>query len=356
MEMVFRWFGEGNDHVRLEQIKQIPDVKGIVWSLHHEAAGEKWPLNKIKEVQAQAHAHNLHIEVVESVNIHEDIKLGRPSRDHYIHNYKETIRELAKVGVKVICYNFMPVFDWIRTDLYKELEDGSTALFFEKNMIEGSDPKTLVSTVLKSKGFTLPGWEPERLEQLQEVLTAYEEVDEEKLWSNLQYFLEEVIPVAEECDIKLAIHPDDPPWSVFGLPRIVTNEENIGRIVSLVDSPSNGITFCSGSLGANPANDLPAIIRKHRKRIHFAHVRNLKRYENGDFIETAHKMSYGSIDMVGIMEAFYDIGYTGYIRPDHGRDIWGEVGRPGYGLYDRALGVMYLFGLWDALNKRGEKH
>ena len=354
--MVFRWFGEGNDHVRLEQIKQIPDVKGVVWSLHHLAAGEKWLLADIKKVQEQVEAHGLHIEVVESVNIHEDIKLGYPTRDQYIENYKDTIRDLAKVGVKVICYNFMPVFDWIRTDLQKELEDGSFALFYEKSMMEGVEPAELVATVLLNKSFTLPGWEPDRLEQLQEVLAAYQSVDEEKLWDNLRYFLQEVVPVAEEQGIKLAIHPDDPPWSVFGLPRIVTNEENLGRILSLVDSPSNGLTFCSGSLGANPVNDLPGIIRKYGDRIYFAHVRNLKRYDNGDFIETAHKMSAGSIDMVGVMEAFHDIGYTGYMRPDHGRDIWGEVGRPGYGLYDRALGAMYLFGLWDAFNKRGENN
>lgn len=352
MEMVFRWFGEGNDHVRLEHIKQIPDVKGVVWSLHHLAAGSKWPLNQIQEVQKQVVKHGLHIEVVESVNIHEDIKLGLPTRDQYIEHYEETIKELAKVGVKVICYNFMPVFDWIRTDLQKELADGSTALFYEKSMIDGVEPTELVSKVLQNKNFTLPGWEPERLEQLQAVLKAYEAVDEEKLLANLKYFLEAVIPVAEQHDIKLAIHPDDPPWPVFGLPRIVTNEENIDKILNLVNSPSNGLTFCSGSLGANPTNELPAIIRKFGERIHFAHVRNIKRFDNGDFVETAHKMSHGSIDMVGIMEAFYDIGYTGYIRPDHGRDIWGEVGRPGYGLYDRALGSMYLYGLWDAINKK----
>jgi len=356
MEMVFRWFGQDNDHVSLQHIKQIPDVKGVVWSLHHMAAGEKWSLVQIEEVQQQVLPHGLHIEVVESINIHEDIKLGLPTRDQYIENYIDTIKELAKVGVKVICYNFMPVFDWIRTDLRKTLEDGSTALFYEKSLVEGANPSELVARVLKDDSFTMPGWEPERLEHLQKVIKAYEVVDEEKLFANLQYFLECVIPVAEQYNIKLAIHPDDPPWSVFGLPRIVINEENIGRILKLVDSPSNCITFCSGSLGANPANDLLAIIRKYGDRIPFAHVRNLKRFDNGDFVETAHKMSHGSIDMLGIMEAFHEIGYTGYMRPDHGRDIWGEVGRPGYGLYDRALGIMYLHGLWDALNRKGGQH
>ena len=353
MEMVFRWFGEENDHVKLEHIRQIPGIKGIVWSLHHVAAGEKWSLEDIQAEQQKIESHGLHIEVVESVNIHEDIKLGLPTRDRYIEHYIETMQELAKVGVKVICYNFMPVFDWIRTDLKKQLEDGSTALFYEKKLIEGIEPSELVNRVLQDSSFTLPGWEPERLEQLKEVLTAYKKVDEEKLWDNLKYFLEAVIPAAEKCGINLAIHPDDPPWPVFGLPRIIVNEENLGRLLGLVDSPSNGLTFCSGSLGANPANDLPAIIRKYGERIHFAHVRNLKRYENGDFIETSHKLSEGSVDMVGVMKAFRGIGYTGYIRPDHGRDIWGEIGRPGYGLYDRALGVMYLWGLWDALKSTG---
>lgn len=351
MEMVFRWFGEENDHIPLGHIQQIPGVKGVVWSLHNKVAGEKWSAEDIKELQQQVDPYNLHIEVVESVNIHEDIKLGLPTRDKYIENYIETIKELSKIGVKVICYNFMPVFDWIRTDLFKELPDGSTALFYEKSLIEGNNPSELVERVMKDENFTLPGWEPERMEQLNEMLEAYKNVDEEMLWDNLKYFLEAVIPVAEKYNVKLAIHPDDPPWPVFGLPRIVINEENLGRVLALVDSPSNGLTFCSGSLGANPANDLPAIVRRYGDKIHFAHVRNLKRFDNGDFIETSHKMSDGSVDMFGIMKAFHEIGYTGYIRPDHGRHIWGEVCRPGYGLYDRALGIMYLWGIWDSLEQ-----
>lgn len=351
MEMVFRWFGEENDHIPLAHIQQIPGVKGVVWSLHNKVAGDKWSSDDIKELQQQVDPYDLHIEVVESVNIHEDIKLGLPTRDKYIENYIETIQALSKIGVKVICYNFMPVFDWIRTDLFKELPDGSTALFYEKQLIEGNNPSELVERVMKDENFTLPGWEPERMEQLNEMLEAYKKVDEEMLWDNLKYFLEAVIPVAEKCNVKLAIHPDDPPWPVFGLPRIVINEENLGRVLELVDSPSNGLTFCSGSLGANPANDLPAIVRQYADKIHFAHVRNLKRFDNGDFIETSHKMSDGSVDMFGIMKAFHDVGYKGYIRPDHGRHIWDEVCRPGYGLYDRALGIMYLWGIWDSLER-----
>lgn len=358
MQMTFRWFGENDDSIPLSHIKQIPGVTGVVWALHDVAAGEKWPLERIREVKGQADRYGFNIDVVESVNVHEDIKLGLESRDSYIENYKETIRELAKVGVKVICYNFMPVFDWIRTDMFKEMEDGSTALFYEKAKVDNMLPMDLVENVLKNKDFSMPGWEPERLNQLTDLFAAYEKVSEEKLWENLKYFLEEIIPVAEENDIRMAIHPDDPPWSVFGLPRIITSKENIRKFLGLVDNPYNGITLCSGSLGANPANDIPEIIREFGDRIHFAHIRNLKHYDNGDFIETSHKTSDGSLDIYGIVKAFHDIGYTGYTRPDHGRHIWDEVCRPGYGLYDRALGIMYLWGIWDSLERteRGVKN
>ncbi|WP_209121637.1 mannonate dehydratase [Alkalihalobacillus sp. BA299] len=351
MEMVFRWFGEGNDTIPLSYIKQIPGVTGIVWALHHIPTGEKWPIEEIINIKSQAEQYDLNIDVVESVNIHEDIKLGLPTRDQYIENYKETMRELSKVGVKVICYNFMPVFDWVRTDLFKELEDGSTALFYESSKVENMDPSDLVNRFLENDEFTLPGWEPERLAKLSEMFEAYKGVTEEKLWENLKYFLEEIIPVAEELNIKMAIHPDDPPWPVFGLPRIITNQENIRKFLSLVDSPYNGLTLCSGSLGANENNDIPGMIREFHDRIHFAHIRNLKRYENGDFIETSHRASDGSLDICEIVKAYHDSGFTGYARPDHGRHLWNEECRPGYGLYDRALGIMYLWGIWDSLVK-----
>lgn len=358
MQMTFRWFGENDDSIPLSHIKQIPGVTGVVWALHDMAAGEKWPLERMQQVKQQADHYGFNIDVVESVNVHEDIKLGLESRDKYIENYKETIRDLAKVGVKVICYNFMPVFDWIRTDMFKELEDGSTALFYEKAKVDNMLPMDLVENVLKNKDFSMPGWEPERLNQLTDLFAAYEKVSEEKLWENLKYFLEEIIPVAQEHDIRMAIHPDDPPWSVFGLPRVITSKENIRKLLGLVDNPYNGITLCSGSLGANPANDIPEIIREFGDRIHFAHIRNLKHYDNGDFIETSHKTSDGSLDIYGILKAFHEIGYTGYTRPDHGRHIWDEVCRPGYGLYDRALGIMYLWGIWDSLERteRGVKN
>ncbi|WP_078414281.1 mannonate dehydratase [Priestia abyssalis] len=355
MKMVFRWYGNGNDSVSLDQIKHIPGVEGIVWALHDIPTGQEWPMEKIFEVKKQADEYGFHIEVVESVNIHEDIKLGLPTRDQYIENYKKTIEKLAKVGVKVICYNFMPVFDWIRTDLHKKLEDGSTALFYEKEKVEKMNPTELVDKISKNPDFTMPGWEPERLEHLSKLFEAYQNVTEEDLWHNLHYFLEQIIPVAERHDIKMAIHPDDPPWSVFGLPRIITNKENIKRLLSLVDHPYNGVTLCSGSLGANPENDVAEMVREFADRIPFAHIRNVKIYENGDFIETSHRTSDGSVDIYDIVRAYHENGFTGYVRPDHGRHIWGEECRPGYGLYDRALGIMYLWGIWDSLVRKEQE-
>lgn len=353
--MTFRWFGEGNDSVSLNHIKHIPGVEGIVWALHDVPAGEEWPMDKILEIKEQAEAHGLNIDVVESVNIHEDIKLGLPTRDKYIENYKKTIEKLGKVGVKVICYNFMPVFDWTRTNLFQELEDGSTALFYEKAIVDDMDPIELVSTISNNPDFTMPGWEPERLEHLTDLFQAYKEVSEVDLWNNLHYFLEAIIPVAAENDIKMAIHPDDPPWPIFGLPRIITSQENIRRLLNLIDSPYNGVTLCSGSLGANPENNVAEMVREFADRIPFAHIRNVKVYENGDFIETSHRSEDGSVDILEIMKAYHDIGFKGYARPDHGRHIWDEKCRPGYGLYDRGLGIMYLWGIWDSLNRYKEQ-
>jgi mannonate dehydratase len=349
--MVFRWYGEGNDRIPLRHIKQIPGVEGIVWALHNVPAGEEWPMERILQVKEQADQYGLNMEVVESVNVHEDIKLGLPTRDHYIENYKRTIEKLAKVGVKVICYNFMPVFDWTRTDLFKEMEDGSTALFFEKSKVENMNPLELVEKIAGNPDFSMPGWEPERLKHLSQLFEAYKSVSDEELWNNLQYFLEQIIPVAELNDIKMAIHPDDPPWPIFGLPRIIANKENLRRLLSLVDSPYNGITLCSGSLGANPNNNIAEMVYEFADRIPFAHIRNVKTFENGNFIETSHRTSDGSVDIYRIVKAYHDCGFTSYARPDHGRHIFDETCRPGYGLYDRALGIMYLWGIWDALER-----
>lgn len=354
MNMIFRWYGEGNDSISLGDIRQIPGVSGVCWSLHDKVAGEEWEMERIQAVKDLCDKQGLSIDVVESVNVHDDIKIGKPSRDKYIDIYIDTIKKLASVGVKVICYNFMPVFDWTRTDLFKELPDGSNALFYEKNKIH-EDYKEMVANILAgAKNFTMPGWEPERLAQLDTLFKDYQGVTEEILTENLKYFLERIIPVCEEHDVKMAIHPDDPPWPIFGLPRIVRSREHIERLLNLVDSPCNGLALCTGSLGANPDNDIPALIREYSDRIHFAHIRNVKVFENGDFIETSHRAQDGSLDMVDIIKAYHEADFKGYIRPDHGRHLWGEEKhcRPGYGLYDRALGIMYMLGIWDTLDKQ----
>lgn len=354
MKMTFRWFGENDDSVTLDQIRQIPAVKGVVGFLSDIPVGELWPMERILEYKKNIEAHGLELEVIESVNIHEDIKLGLPSRDKYIENYKETIKNLGQAGVKVICYNFMPVFDWLRTDLAYKLSDGSEAMLYDDDKLKGLDPIDLVkSTEKNSNGFSLPGWEPDRLKELKNVLKLYENVGEEKLFENYEYFLKAIIPTCEKYDVKMAVHPDDPAWSVFGLPRIVNSKENLDRIVKMVDSTYNGITLCSGALGSSTKNNIPELIRYFGDmgRIHFAHVRNIKILSEKQFHEVSHLSSDGSFDMFEIMKAYHDIGFEGYMRPDHGRMIWNEKARPGYGLYDRALGVTYLNGLWEAIKK-----
>ncbi len=354
MKMTFRWFGENQDSIKLEQIRQIPGITGVVGALFDIPVGDVWPMENILALKEKVHNAGLELEVIESVNIHEDIKLGLASRDMYIDNYRQTIRNLAKAGIKVICYNFMPVFDWLRSDLAQKLEDGSEVLSYDNSIISKADPVKLVEDMeTNSKGFSLPGWEPYRLKELKDTLEKYKSIDEEKLFANLKYFLEGIIPVCEQVDVKMAIHPDDPPWPLFGLPRIVTSRDNLDRLVKLVDSPYNGLTLCSGSLGANTKNNIPELIRYFGSmgRIHFGHVRNIKFVSERSFHESSHLSSDGSLDLFEIMKAYHDIGFTGYIRPDHGRMIWNEKARPGYGLYDRALGIAYLNGLWEAIGK-----
>ncbi|TYP68630.1 mannonate dehydratase [Paenibacillus methanolicus] len=345
MKMTFRWFGE-SDPVTLGAIRQIPGMHGIVTALYDVPVGEAWPLDAIRNLKITVESHGFALAVIESVPVHEDIKLGRPSRDRLIDNYSQTIRRLGAEGVPVVCYNFMPVFDWTRSQLAYRLPDGSTTLTFEDETIALMDPV---------KGdLSLPGWdESYTKDQMQQLIDSYNGVTAEDLWQNLAYFLERIIPVAEEAGVRMAIHPDDPPWPIFGLPRIVSNREQIERLLHHVDSPANGLTFCSGSLGADADNDLLAIIREFggQGKIHFAHTRNILRTGPRSFQESSHRSSDGSVDMVRVLEALWETGFDGPLRPDHGRMIWGEQGRPGYGLYDRALGATYLNGIWETLDK-----
>ena len=356
MQMTFRWSGECNDSITQEQIRQIPGVTGLVWALHDKAAGEVWEVAEIEKMRRQIEDYGFNMDVVESVNVHDDIKIGLPSRDQYIENYKQTLRNLAKFGVKVVTYNFMPIFDWTRTDLFHPMEDGSTALYYEKAKIQ-QDYKEMADYILKNlHGMTFPGWEPERMAKLDALFEAYRPVTKEKLWDNLKYFLEGILPVCHETGIKMAIHQDDPPWDIFGIPRLLVDKEAIGHLLSMVDDPYNCLCLCSGSLGADRNNDVPDIIRSYCDRIAFAHIRNVRHFPNGDFTEASHRDCDGDVGIVEIMRAYHDCGFDGYIRPDHGRHIWGEQCRPGYGLYDRALGIMYLWGCWDMLeSEKGKK-
>ena len=352
MQMTLRWYGSKYDTVTLKQIRQIPGVTGVICTLYGTAPGEVWEMDDILALKTEIEAAGLQLAGIESVNIHDAIKIGSPDREQYIENYITTLERLGQAGIHMVCYNFMPVFDWTRTELARMRPDGSTVLAYNQAAVDAIDPAKMFESIAGDmNGTVMPGWEPERMAHVKELFEMYKDVDDEKLFANLKYFLERIMPTCDKYDINMAIHPDDPAWSVFGLPRIIINKQNILRMMKMVDNPHNGVTFCSGSYGTNLENDLPDMIRSLKGRIHFAHVRNLKFNSPTDFEEAAHLSSDGTFDMYEIMLALYDIGFDGPIRPDHGRMIWDEVAMPGYGLYDRALGATYLNGLWEAIEK-----
>ncbi|NLW12455.1 MAG: mannonate dehydratase, partial [Clostridiaceae bacterium] len=255
MKLSFRWYGP-EDPVKIEYIRQIPRMYSIVTAIYDVPAGDVWSNESISALKKQTEDVGLHFDVIESVPVHEHIKLGLADRDQLIENYCENIRRLGQAGVAVICYNFMPVFDWTRTQLDKVLVDGSTALVYYRDQIEKMDPLT--------GEISLPGWDSSyRREDLIKLFDQYSKVDEESLWQNLEYFLLKIIPVAEEAGVKMAIHPDDPPYSIFGLPRIITKEANLDRLLAIVDSPANGLTLCTGSLGSGNFNDVTRLVDKY---------------------------------------------------------------------------------------------
>lgn len=356
MKMIMRWFPFGDDSVTLQQIRQTPGVSGVATCLPSIPVGEVWPMDTLASLRNEINEAGLEMEVIESVNIHEDIKKGLPSRDRYIENYQATLRNLAEVGVKCLCYNFMPVMDWARSDLAHPLADGSTVLSYRHAQVSQMNPARIAESMAKkSQGYSLPGWEPERLHAMAADIEFYKSMSRDQYWRNMKYFLDAVVPVASSCGIAMAIHPDDPPWPLFELPKVITSAENIRTFLSLNADKANGLTICTGSLGANRENDLPSMIREFAGagRVHFAHIRNITFQDGVDFDESAHLTSCGDLDLFEIVRAFHDSGFNGYIRPDHGRMIWGEQARPGYGLYDRALGAEYLLGLWEAIDKCG---
>ena len=370
MHMGFRWYGEGNDTISLDDIRQIPGVETIVWSLHHKQAGEVWQPGEIEEAmatitglsardRAAGITKTFNADVVESVNVHESIKTGSTvlgmSRDQAIDAYIETVANLGKAGVRVVTYNFMPVFDWLRTEMFHPCPDGSTALYYNQHQVDQLSPQGIIDETLKGAGtLTVPGWEPERLTHLPELMEAYQGMDHELMYANYKYFLDAVIPTCERYDVRLAVHPDDPAFDLFGWPRVVSSKEGIQRVLDLNPSPYNGLCLCLGSFSSRRGNDAVDAVRTFMDRIHFSHVRNIRfTDEEGSFFEVGHRASEGDVDTVGIMQAYAEADYQGYIRPDHGRHLWSEnteAGRPrpGYGLYDRAMGIQYLLGVWDA--------
>ena len=372
MKLIMRWHGD-KDPVSLKEYAQVPNLYGIVTSMYHMPLGKRWDANALLEIKQKIESHGLKFEIVDSFRIHEDIKRGYGTRDAIIENYRENIRTLASCGIRIICYNFMPVLDWTRTDLSHAMPDGSDCLSFEAEKVRAIDPE---------RGIDLPGWGTNHTpEALQALIQSYRGIDEERLWENCHYFLKAVLPVAEECGVKLALHPDDPPMPIFGLPRIAKNARDFRRILFTpdIESPANTMTFCCGSLASVAGNDLPGMIREFgsRGKIPFVHFRNVQLEENGDFCESGHQTGCGSSDMGEVMRALCDMNRDFYLRPDHGRRIWNEAWRvkevrrddgtiveehrpdgwngvkpaAGYGLFDRALGATYARGLFEGIQK-----
>lgn len=353
MEMTMRWYGKNYDTITLNQIRQINYVKGIITTLMNKLPGEVWTFDEISALKKEVEESGLKLSGIESVNVSDAIKTGSADRDKDIEAYIKTLENLGKANINLVCYNFMPVFDWTRTELERLREDGSTVLAYSQDTIDKMNPETMFDTIKDDmNGSVMPGWEPERMEKVKELFALYKDIDEDKLFDNLKYFLEAIMPTCDKYNINMAIHPDDPAWSVFGLPRIISSQEKLKKMMDMVPNVHNGVTFCTGSYGTNLNNNMIDTIHMLKGRIHFAHVRNL-RFNDGmrDFEESTHLSEDGTFDMHEIIKALYDIGFEGPIRPDHGRMIWGEKAMPGYGLYDRALGAAYICGLWESVKK-----
>ena len=342
MKMSFRWYGE-SDPVSLEYIRQIPNMKSIVSAVYDVKPGEVWPEESLAKMKKQCDDNGLIFDVVESIPVHEDIKLGRGDVDKLIDVYCENIRRCAKYGVKCVTYNFMPVFDWTRTQLDKKASDGSTSLVMYWEQMKGLDP-------LKDD-IHLPGWDSSYTQdEVRELIGAYGEIGQEGLWANLEKFLKKVVPVAEECGVRMAIHPDDPPYPILGLPRILSTADDFRRLIEAVPNRSNGLCLCTGSFGVRADNDLPAMMREFGDRVGFVHLRSTRRDAEGNFQEDNHLE--GDVPMYEVMKAFLEIqqrqGRSIPMRPDHGHQMCDDLGRksnPGYSCYGRMRGLAELRGL-----------
>ena len=317
MQMTMRWYGSRFDTVTLKQIRQTAYVTGVISTLYDKMPGELWTKDEILALKNEVEEAGLTLSGIESVNVSDAIKVGSKERDKDIEAYIETLKNLGEADIHMVCYNFMPVFDWTRTELARPRPDGSTVLAYSQRTVDSIRPEEMFSSISGDmNGTVMPGWEPERMAKVKELFALYREVDGEKLFANLKYFLEAIMPVCDKYDINMAIHPDDPAWNVFGLPRIINSKDNLLRLMKAVDNPHNGVTFCTGSYGTSLKNNLVESIYALKGRIHFAHVRNLQ-FNNGekDFEEAAHLSSDGTFDMYAVMKALYDTGFSGPIRP-----------------------------------------
>lgn len=380
MEKTWRWFGK-KDKISLEMLRQI-GVEGIVTALHEVSNGEIWTLEAINNLKNYIESYGLRWSVVESLPVSESIKYAGKDRDDLIDKYIISLENLGKAGVTTVCYNFMPVLDWARTDLFHKWEDGSSSLFFDKtkfayfeiyilerkgaendyspeilNKVEElkktiteEDRKELIdSVIVKTQGFVNGNIKEGDLDPVgifKNLLALYDGIDKNKLRENLKYFLERIMPVCEEWNIQMCVHPDDPPFQLLGLPRIVTGEEDIDWFLNAVDNPHNGLTFCAGSLSAGLQNDVPKLAKKYASRTKFVHLRSTNVFDNGNFIEAHHLEGRGHL--IEVIKVFEKENPNLPMRVDHGRLLTDDVDKgynPGYSFLGRMLALGQIEGV-----------